>query len=135
MITEPVQTNEGRDFWIRRFLSKIINKIKITNCIIAFLSAVTYMILSYDFVKIDIFDYIDIGICVIFLVEYSFELYITQHKLGFILNLNSLIEMLTIIPSVLLFVFWSNFFIYFLITISWFLRLNKCLFLNWYIKL
>ena len=135
MITEPVQTNEGRDFWIRRFLSKIINKIKITNCIIAFLSAVTYMILSYDFVKIDIFDFIDIGICVIFLVEYSFELYITQHKLGFILNLNSLIEMLTIIPSVLLFVFWSNFFIYFLITISWFLRLNKCLFLNWYIKL
>jgi len=93
------------------------------------------MIFSYNFVDIKIYDYIDIGICFVFLVEYSFELYITQHKLGFIFNLNSLIECLTIFPSVFLFMFNSVFFIYFLITISRFLRLNKCLFLNWYIKL
>jgi hypothetical protein len=106
LLLEP-PANEGRDYNLRIALGRVLAKATYATCTMALISSVVFVALKYVPNKdiVIYYDFPDIALCLVFLVEYIMQLYVSQHKLGFILQLSSIADIFIFLPIVILYNF------------------------------
>ena len=105
--TEEVE-EEQRKKNLRQILDKLLTKqrmviIKLSVAIIAGISCVFYVICSYITSFFKYMNYFDIFVFICFLLYYLIELILAHHRLPYIFSMNSLLQLLTMLPAVLAF--------------------------------
>lgn len=125
-----VDNNYGRDLLIRHWLQKILLSNPILSegvtGFLAWSSSLIYVGLTYvDNGKNDWFSYIDLILCIIFLLEFLLHLYASQNRSKYLMNLKSISQMLIIFPIMIFFNSQDSFYPKTFISVSRYLRIIR----------
>jgi len=83
--------------------------IEVLSAILAVATSIGFVFLTYlqeyknnqsDSDTISTFNYLDYFVCVIFLIIYLFKLYVAQHRFQFLISIQSMLDLLIIIPVI-----------------------------------